>query len=57
MRTYRIVFLVGSRVVHTTKGHAYNKREMMAIAGKMSIPSTESITDIRVYPIKNKGDK
>lgn len=57
MRTYRVYYMVGARCIYETKLKAANRYDCKALAKKQSIPTLEQYDDIRIYPIKNKGDR
>ena len=57
MRTYRVSYLVGARVIYSCKLKAANKYDCKALAKKQAIPTTEQYDDIHIKHIKNKGDK
>lgn len=57
MRTYKVSYLVGTRVIYSCKLKARNLAECKALAKRQSIPTTEQWDSIFVKVIKNKGDK
>ena len=57
MRTYRVSYLVGTRVIYSCKLKARNLAECKALAKRQSLPTTEQWDSIHIKHIKNKGDK
>ncbi len=57
MRTYRVQFLMGARIIHTSTIKAANRYEAMASAKMLTLPTTEQYDSVRITYIKNKGDR
>ena len=57
MRTYKVSYLVGARVIYSCKLKARNLAECKTLAKRQSLPTTEQWDSIFIKVIKNKGDK
>lgn len=57
MRTYRVIYLVGTRTIYSCKLQAHSIAECKRLAKQQSIPTTEQWDAIYIKVIKNKGDR